>query len=216
VLGAVMLSSPVLAQETPAPVERPAKWADAGAGSLFLQGGWGFGTDDDEGFGDANEPSSAYAVGLGVKGGYTFAFKLYLGARFGYYFGRDGYERFYPSNGVRASNGIYEIGAEGGDITQSQQVTYLGTEVGYDFVIGPVVIRPYLADGILLHSDRECWPDGCESSSANEPFIGLGGSVFGVIGPLLVGLDSTFIAPLNEAALNAGLLSIIAGLQLPP
>src|SRR5688572_29033320 len=104
------LSSRVMAQEpelpeTSGPRDKAARWADRGAASLLLQGGWGIGADD-EGFGDANQPSNAYAVGLGVKGGYTFPFKLYLGARFGHYFGRDGYERFYPADGLNVSNGI--------------------------------------------------------------------------------------------------------------
>jgi hypothetical protein len=117
---------------------------------------------------------------------------------------------------VRVSNGISQIGNEGGAITTSQSATHFGTEVGYDLVLGPIVIRPYLADGLLMHSDRECWPGLCETFDDNQLFVGIGAAVFGVIGPLLVGVDSTFIAPLDDASLNASLFSVIAGLQLPP
>jgi hypothetical protein len=198
--------------------EKPARWADAGTGSVLVQGVWGAQTTpgDVDSSADAYQSSTPYAFGIGVSAGYTFPFKLHLGARVGHHFGRDGYDRYYPGPGLHVSNGMSRIGEEGGDITGSEQSTHFGTEVGYDFVVGPVVIRPYLADGLLVHADEECYPQACESFDTNELFVGMGASVFGIVGPILIGLDSTFIAPLNDSSINAGLFSIIAGLQLPP
>ena len=204
-------------QEKQEKQQQPARWAEAGAGSVFIEAGWGVQADSgDEGsFADASQSSLAYAFGLGVRAGYTFPFKLYLGARAAHHFGRDGWEVFYAGEGSSVSNGISTIGDEGGVITDSQQTTQFGTEVGFDFVAGPIVIRPYLADGLLVHMDEECFPDSCESYNSNELFFGIGASVFGVVGPMLIGLDSTFIAPLDDSSLNAGLFSLIVGFQLP-
>lgn len=124
-------------------------------------------------------------------------------------------QAYYAGEGGSISDGINTIGNEGGVITDSQQTTQFGTEVGFDLVAGPIVIRPYLADGLLVHMDEECFPQSCESFNTNELFLGMGYSVFGIVGPLLIGLDSTFIAPLDDSSLNAGLFSIIAGFQLP-
>jgi hypothetical protein len=201
--------------------EQPARWAEAGTGSLFLQGGWGAQPDTGDGAGfddadaDAYQSSLAYAFGIGLRGGYTFPFKLYLGARLAHHFGRDGWQAYYAGWGGSISDGINTIGNEGGVITQSQSTTHFGTEVGYDFVIGPIVIRPYLADGLLVHMDEECFPQTCESFNANQLFLGTGASVFGVVGPMLIGLDSTFIAALGDSSLNAGLFSFIVGIHLP-
>src|SRR6187549_3704870 len=73
---------------------KPARWAEAGTGSIFVEGGWGVQADpgDAEGFADAYQSSLAYGFGLGVRAGYTFPFKLYLGARVAHHFGRDGWE----------------------------------------------------------------------------------------------------------------------------
>ncbi|HKO90799.1 MAG TPA: hypothetical protein VJU61_06600 [Polyangiaceae bacterium] len=196
---------------------KPARWAEAGTGSIFVGGSWGVQADtgDGDSAADAYQSSLAYGFGLGVRAGYTFSFKLYLGARVAHHFGRDGWEVYYAGQGGSISDGIHTIGNEGGVITDSQQTTQFGTEVGFDFVAGPIVIRPYLADGLLVHMDEECFPGSCESFNTNELFLGIGASVFGVVGPLLIGLDSTFIAPLDEPSLNAGLFSLIVGFQLP-
>jgi len=206
-----------LGQEKQEKQAKPARWAEAGAGSVFIEGGWGVQVDaeDEESPADASQSSLAYAFGLGVRAGYTFPFKLYLGARAAHHFGRDGWEVYYAGQGNFISDGINTIGDEGGVITRSQQTTQFGTEVGFDFVVGPVVIRPYLADGVLVHMDEECFPGSCESFNSNELFFGIGASVFGIIGPMLIGLDSTFIAPLDDSSLNAGLFSLIVGFQLP-
>lgn len=196
---------------------QPGRWAETGTASFFLQGGWGIQVDaeDDPGFADAYQSVNAYAFGIDLRAGYTFPFKLYVGGRVAHHFGRDGWEHFAPGGGVSVSDGVNEIGPEGGNITESQSVTHFGPELGYDFVLGPLVLRPYMPLGLLLHRDQECFPGACESFNSNQFFLGIGASLFGSIGSFVFGVDSAFVAPLDDASLNGGLFSLIAGWQLP-
>jgi hypothetical protein len=69
-------------------------------------------------------------LGLGARVGYTLPMKLYLGASFIYHFGST------PTETVGGTS-----------FPVSVSLFYLGPEVGYDIVVGPVVVRPYLGLG---------------------------------------------------------------------
>ena len=210
-LAVALSTTPALAED------KPTRWAEAGAGSLLLQGGWGIQAEpeDQDPDADAFQTGNAYAFGLGLRGGYTFPFKLYVGGRAGYYFGRDGWSHYRPGGSVNVSDGFNEIGAEGGNIVDSQSVLHFGPEVGYDFVLGPIVLRPSMPAGLLVHLDEECFSQACDSFNSNQFFLGAGLSIFGSIGALLIGVDSTFIAPLDEPEVSGGLFSLIVGWQPP-
>jgi hypothetical protein len=100
-------ASAAMAQNDPAP--------DREGASAGVQLGYGF---DD-----------AYKFGLGVRGGYTLAQKIYIGGTFVYHFG--------------------ESDSAGG-VSVSEHLLYVGPEGGYDIVIPSapqVLIRPYLGLG---------------------------------------------------------------------
>ena len=221
-LGALALCLAALPRAARAQ-ERPQRWAEDGAGSIFLQAAWGIQAASDTyvapGFADHSQTSQSYAFGVGARGGYTFPFKLYLGGRAGYHFGRDGWEVWdaRPGGGGSSQGGVlsYDIGDDGGTVTTTELSSYFGTEVGYDFVIGPVVIRPYETDGMLIHSAQQCFEHRCGRSTENHLFAGIGAAIFAVVGPFLIGVDSTFIAPLDDPDLNGGLFSLSVGLPIP-
>lgn len=76
--------------------------------------------------------SNHYGFGLGTRAGYTFPQKVYVGATFMYHFGS-----------------TYGYGAFGGaDV--STHLLYPAAEVGYDFRVGPVTIRPYAGVGVAF------------------------------------------------------------------
>ena len=72
--------------------------------------------------------SNYLGLAVGARAGYTFPNKVYVGGTFMYHFG--------------ASYGGYGLGDFG------YNVMYPAGEVGYDFHVGPVTIRPMLGAGI--------------------------------------------------------------------
>jgi hypothetical protein len=72
------------------------------------------------GFDSANE----YGFGFGARGGYTFPFQLYVGPSFIYYVGTS------PQNNVTV------------------HTFTLAAEVGYELVVGPAEVRPFLGIGL--------------------------------------------------------------------
>jgi len=112
VLAAVVSS--LASSATPARAQSDAAPDREGA-SAGVQLGYGF--------------DSAYKFGLGVRGGYTLAQKVYLGGTFVYHFGES---------------------QSAGGITSSEHLLYVGPEGGYDIVIPSapqILIRPYLGLG---------------------------------------------------------------------
>jgi hypothetical protein len=97
--------------------------------SAALLLGWGFMTDR-RGIG-----ADPYGFMAGLRGGYTFDFKLYAGVYFNYYIGSS-------KTGDTAATGIEQE-------TTSSYMHY-GLEAGYDAEIGPVQIRPSLQLGLAM------------------------------------------------------------------
>lgn len=112
------------AEEKPAGDGRP--WA---AGLIL---GWGFKTDRTF----AQLGADPYLLDIGIRGGYTFDFKLYVGLFYEYFIGSS------------------ETGTSARVVSTSQttHANYMvfGPEVGYDIWAGPVIIRPSLELGPAL------------------------------------------------------------------
>jgi len=93
--------------------------------------GWGFLTDRKvDRFG-----ADPYRLELGVRGGYSFDSQLYLGAFYSYYIGQ-------TREGKSAQTGLMT--------TSSAYYMQFGAEVGYDWWVGPVVMRPSMQVGAAL------------------------------------------------------------------
>ena len=80
--------------------------------------------------------SNHYGFAIGARAGYTFPAKVYVGGTLMYHFGST-----YGYGGYLGSAGEY-----------STHVIYPAGEVGYDFHVGPVTIRPYAGVGIAFVS----------------------------------------------------------------
>lgn len=100
--------------------------------SAGLLVGWGFKTDrSTSGLG-----SDPYGFGFGIRGGYTFDFKLYVGLFYMYYLG--------SSTAGACGRSVCA------DLTTTANYMQFGAEGGYDVWAGPVIIRPSLQFGPAL------------------------------------------------------------------
>jgi len=127
---------PPAEQETPRPeVERPTKKALPGGEKRAQVGlllGWGFKTDRRT----AGLGSDPYKLGIGLRGGYTLDFQLYLGGYFVYYIG----------GSSEGGNAVVAVGTR----DSNSNYMMLGAEVGYDVWIGPAMLRPSLGLGMAI------------------------------------------------------------------
>jgi hypothetical protein len=120
--------------EKPPPVaakEEPKIVGDGKHFSVAAVVGWGFLTDRKvDRFG-----ADPYRLELGVRGGYSFDSQLYLGLFYSYYIGE-------TRSGKTAQTGLMT--------TSSAYYMQFGAEVGYDWWVGPVVVRPSMQVGAAL------------------------------------------------------------------
>ena len=100
--------------------------------SAGLLVGWGFETDRRS----ALLGADAYGLGFGLRGGYTLDMNLYAGA----------FAMYYLGGSQTGSN------ANTADLTTSTSSSALlcGVEVGYDWWIGPLIVRPSLQIGPFI------------------------------------------------------------------
>ncbi len=117
-LIAVLLSSSV-SQVAAAARARGSSWNDGKFSAAGLIG-YGIGFDS----GPPSGPGNEYGFGFGARGGYTFPFQLYVGPSFIYYIGTS------PTNNVTV------------------HTFTLAAEAGYELVVGPVEVRPFLGIGL--------------------------------------------------------------------
>jgi hypothetical protein len=94
--------------------------------------GWGFETDRRS----TRLAADAYGLGFGARGGYTLDANLYLGVFVIYYIG---------SSTTGASQGQNDSSG-----TTSSSYLHAGGEVGYDWWIGPLIVRPSLEIGAAI------------------------------------------------------------------
>ena len=86
--------------------------------------GWGFKTDRQVGYDFGSDP---YGLGFGLRGGYTFDIQLYAGVFGMYYIGSSTRGPIMAAGIVSESTASY---------------LHAGLEFGYDFWLGPIVLRP--------------------------------------------------------------------------
>ena len=102
-------------------------------------------------------PLNAYGPGIGVRAGVTLPASLYLGASLDYFFG--------------------ESDSVGGFDTSASTLQVLGN-VGYDFGLGPLTLRPNLGFGLAQSNVELGEEDASEGNFALSPgveaLIGLG------------------------------------------
>jgi hypothetical protein len=131
-------------------------------------------------------------VGLGARAGYTFDTPVYLGGTFLYHFGTD--------NSV-AGTGLTE---------SHSRFMYPAAELGYDFGIGAVLIRPYVGGGILFGSTSSRTLAGVERSASERPGIvypGVTGQYIFHRSPVFVGGDTRLLIPLVDRTPSFALLA---------
>ena len=80
---------------------------------------------------------SAFGFGLGLRGGYTLSFGLYIGALFDYYIG--------------TTETLIDTRTEPDTVFDAQfRSAHLAMEVGYDFkILSTLLLRPYIGFGYL-------------------------------------------------------------------
>lgn len=127
---------PPMEEEKP-PAPPPAKEIEEVAGdgkpySVGLLAGYGFKTDRRT----ANFGSDPYGLGAGLRGGYSFPFELYVGLYVIYYLGTSE-----TGDAARANDPT---------VTTSASYLHFGAEVGYDWWVGPLIVRPSLQLGPAL------------------------------------------------------------------
>jgi Outer membrane protein beta-barrel domain len=89
--------------------------------------------------------------GFGARAGYTLPQKVYIGATFMYHLGvSESYGLFGQTNEV------------------SSKVFYPAGEVGYDFRVGPVTIRPYAGVGVVFISSSVTIGNQSASNTENS------------------------------------------------
>jgi outer membrane protein with beta-barrel domain len=126
-------SAPTPAPETTDATPAPEPSADSDGGrhpvSVELLVGFGIGNvfRNPRAGGDVVNP---YALGIGLRAGYTLPMNLYLGATFIYHQG-------YSVPQIRG---------------ETYRINPLGVESGYGFNMGPIVLRPFFGLGLGLYS----------------------------------------------------------------
>ncbi len=128
------------------------------------------------GFGDQ------YGVGLGAKGGYTFPNRVYVGGNLNYHFGTS--QDFLDNN------------------TVSSTTWFLGPEAGYDFGVGPVILRPVVGVGMGFNTNTVQGTLANTDDTRVRPYIAPGASVHYPIGNFFVGGDGRFMIMSDANSLN--------------
>jgi hypothetical protein len=145
--------------DTTPPIERPI--------SVALLLGYGVKTDRQTG-GLGADP---YGLTAGVRGGYTFDFRLYAGVYFNYYLGstESGTNDRFNSTETETSASYMQFGAE----------------VGYDVEAGPVMFRPSLQIGMAIAlTDKTT-----TTTSVNDLMFGPGITLLYPMDEFFIGLD---------------------------
>jgi len=119
-------------KEKPKPKDTPAPVAEKGDNrpwSAGIAAGWAFKTDR----ATANLGSDPYFLGAGIRAGYEFDFKLYLGIWFNWYLGTS-------TTGSGARLNLAEK-------TTHANYWQFGVDIGYDWWIADIIVRPSMQLG---------------------------------------------------------------------
>jgi len=138
--------------------------------------------------------SNPYSLGLGVRGGYTLDFGLYVGGMFTYFIGS-------------SDEGSSAVTA-GGSVTASSNYMEFLAEVGYDVWIAKFVLRPYMGLGVgSAFQDNTVY-----SSPVNSFAFAPGVSVFYAFGAAFLGVDVRFNL-MNGNGVDGTVLSLLGGMR---
>ena len=131
-----------------------------------------------------------YKLGLGVRGGFTAPFGLYLGGTLILHEG---------ATGIRIER----------DERPQTDLYYGGAEGGWDFSAGPLVFRPYLGLGYGLARAStlpDCAPaPACAPVWSNDGALALFPGAMGLVssGGIFVGADVRYVLLIGSAYRNA-------------
>jgi hypothetical protein len=164
----------------PAPPPEKPKGSDRPI-SAALFAGWAFKTDrQTNNIGTGADP---YGLGAGLRGGYSLDFHLYIGVYFAYFLGSS------QTGNSQALN----------TPTGKSSASYMqfGAEAGYDWWVGPVIVRPSLEIGAAL---------------AFASFTESGNKVNKTVGDFMVGPGITVVHPWDNVFLGGeGRFLIVTG-----
>jgi hypothetical protein len=174
----------------PKPVEKKA--GDGRPWSAGLLVGWAFKTDrSTSGLG-----ADPYGFGFGIRGGYTFDFKLYVGLFYMYYLG--------SSTNSSCGRSCTSI-----NLTPSANYMQFGAEVGYDVWAGPVIIRPSLEFGPALALTDVSGT----STSVTRAVIAPGLTIVHPMGGFFIGGEGRANIVPSANGISALLVAVHAGLR---
>jgi hypothetical protein len=186
---------PPVEQEKPAapvvvaPVEKPDGDGKPWSAGLLL--GWGFKTDRQT----AGLGADPYGFAAGIRGGYSLDFNLYVGLFYTFYLGSS-------QTGSQAR-------VIGVPKTTTANYMQFGAEVGYDWWVGPVVIRPSLQIGAALGFTDVTGVSRREL----DMLLGPGLTVVHPWDMFFIGGDARFAIATGSTGASAFLLALTGGLR---
>jgi hypothetical protein len=141
------------------------------------------------GLGVSDDTYGAYGIGAGLEAGYTIPVGLYLGVAFDYFVGRssDGY--------------LYD----GGNIWTLQ------AEVGWDFLAGPIVLRPKIGLGVDTLSYELCFIGACVYGDESNFSPAAGLQAIYNFDPIFVDLEVRFTADTGECGIDCSAVTFGVG-----
>jgi hypothetical protein len=131
-------------------------------------------------------------AGLGGRVGYTLTNNIYVGGTLVYHFG----------SSSQISDGNLTLKG-------SKTLTYFGPEGGYEFVAGPVIVRPFVGIGpAVLSTTTSYCPAGqpCQDFSSNPVNFAawIGGTALLPLGSFFVGADLRGVIVTTDNASSVG------------
>ncbi|MFI5307037.1 MAG: hypothetical protein ACHQ53_06790 [Polyangiales bacterium] len=169
----------------PPKVAEEPKIGDGKQWSAGLIAGWAFKTDRST----ANLGADPYGLGLGLRGGYEWDFKLYTGVFFMYYLG----------SSETGSTALVNVPSQ----RHSSSYMHFGVEPGYDWWLGPVILRPSLQIGVAMAFTDNSPAGG--TTSVTRLMFGPGFTLIDPIGSFFIAGD----ARANLVPSNNGVSSIL-------
>jgi hypothetical protein len=138
--------------------------------------------------------AQSYKAGFGARGGVTLS-RVYLGGAFTWHLG--------TSSDTVGTGSSYGWG---------YHAATLGAEAGWDFMPGPLLLRPYIAGGALLSFGDATARGTTLDNHRVLGFVGPGGLFAWRFGRGFAGLDlRTVMVPAETPSLWAGGAFIVAG-----
>lgn len=184
---------PPMEEEKPAkatgdrPAPPPPEVGDGHPYMIGLLAGWGFKTDRSTG-GLGADP---YGLGLGVWGGYTFDFQLYVGLRYMYFLGSTE-----SSDGSRGSPPA-EVSAN---------YMHIVAEAGYDLWAADLIIRPSVLIGAAMALRELKGVGSTESQTTGDLMLGPGFAVVYPMDQFFLGGDLRGNLVMGDGVSGVGLL----------